>query len=262
MEPQKSQEHLYGFKGILTILYRWIKSILKYPFEIKKNYENYNQVINSIELKLREGRRSHEEIKPLQDLKKRNVLFIHIFIVLPLLLSISITSLKIYSNIPKYQQYFYKVSAPLRANGFFDRVGKSATRVYYSVKHQPVSLEELSYLLYGYLFVLGGAVFMARNPIFKRQKRIQRELVNKKFTDEFNNPWIVIWTPNYLYFDGYNCEPESFVAKKTFWNDIDFQPAEPIIYPEKVTRFIVPRKYELGFNIEFKFAYLSEDEPA
>jgi hypothetical protein len=131
-------------------------------------------------------------------------------------------------------------------------------RVYYTVTNSPFRYNETKYFLFGYSISILGAFLMTKNPLFAYGKMIEKVLMDKRMQVDKDTPWKVVVTPEYLFFEVYNCDFNQFINDKSFWSSINFTPGEYIPFKDKTNRFIVPKKYELDPKIEFKFDFKKE----
>ena len=229
---------------LLKKIWFYLKKLLNYPFVIKNNYNYYNAIISKIIKKTRSV--------GLISLRKRNVMYINLFIYLPLFLGFMVSALTVYQNKAKYELYATRVILPLSGETSVQKGVSFIKRAYYSVRYQPIEYEDFEMILYGYFFAILGAYIMSKHPAFKKQKEIQEVLYKLKKVDGENNPWKVIWTPEALFFETYNCNPYQFQKETKFWNTINFSPAPPIVFEDNKSTFIIPRKFELPAQIIFK----------
>ena len=234
-----------SFKYILkNLLWYNIKKILKYPSKIKKQYGYYNAILSYI------IQRTKSET--LLNLRKRNVYFINSFIILPMFLGMLFTGISMYNHKEKYQVYAIRATLPVEGESNIQIGINVVNRLYKMIVHQPISKEELNYLFYGFLISLLGAKFLSLNPIFKESNKIEDILSKIRKLDADDKPWKVVWTPDAIYFESFLGDPDSFVSKREFWNQINFSPDPPMIDLKDRTKFIIPRKYELPPKIVFK----------
>lgn len=246
-----SVEYIGLRKKILRKLWRMIKAILKYPFDIKNRYAYHNAILTQMMKNIKKNK--PEE---LDKLRTKNVHIVNVAIFLPLMLGIFANCLYFYSESKvqqRYSNYVRRVSLPVGGEGFFGKTKKVTMRGVAMVVNQPVSVTDFNFFFYGYAASILGALFLSANPAFRRAEEIEAVLLKMNKVDGEKHPWRVLWTPNYLFFEAYGCDPHAFVNDVKFWNTINYPPAEPIIFDDQMTKFIVPKKYQLPSKIEFKY---------
>ena len=229
---------------IVNIIWYNIKRLLRYPFKIKNQYGFYNAILSYIL-----GKTKSEN---LLNLRKRNVYFINTFIILTIFLGFLFTGISIFNNKAKYHEYIQRATLPIGGETYFEKTKNSIRRGYKMIVFQPISKEEIQYLIYGFLLSIIGGRFLALNPIFKESKKIEDILSKIRKVDADEKPWRVVWTPDAIYFESFLGDPDSFINDRRFWNEINFTPDPPKIDPKDRKKFIVPRKYELPPKIIFK----------
>lgn len=222
----------------------YVKKLLNYPFVIKNKYGYYNAIISQIIKKTKN--------RGLINLRKRNVLFINLFIFMPLFLGGIFSAATVYSEKARYEAYAQRVVLPLKGETPVQKTFSFFKRGYYSVRYQPIKYSDLEMIIYGYFFAIVGAYVLSKHPAFKEQKRIEKDLIKFKKLDGENKPWKVVWTPEALFFESYGCDPYRFKREVPFWNTINFSPADPILVEGNKNVFIIPKKFELPARIIFK----------
>lgn len=235
----------FSLKYILIyVIWYNLKRLLRYPFQVKNKYGYYNAILSYIIDK-------NKSIN-LLNLRKRNVYFINSFIILPIFLGVLFTGISMYNHKEKYQIYAMRATLPIEGDSYFEKTTNVISRVYKMAVYQPISQDEIQYILYGFILSLVGGRFLALNPIFKKSQKIEEILSKIKKVDADEKPWKVVWTPDAIYFESFLGDPDQFVNQTSFWNTINFSPDPPIVDLKDRTKFIVPRKYELPPKIIFK----------
>lgn len=232
---------------------RLIFSLLKYPFKVKKKYDYYIAIITLMDTKVKDVE--------LKDLKKRMLTILRMLIMLPMFLGVSINLFQIskmedpyLSGKNKYIAFIERAVAPLNSKGVWDTSLKVFKRGYLIFVKNPVDVKDFIPFMLGYAFSIVGALFAAKNPLFEKSDLIEEYLEDMKMTDINKNPWKVVYTPKYIFFQAYGHDHNRFVEKTSFWNNLgDFLPGDPITFAEDSTKFIIPKKYSLPEKIELVF---------
>lgn len=234
----------FNFKYILRyVIWNGFKNIVRYPKKIRNQYGYYNAILSYIIQKTKSDN--------LLNLRQRNVYFINIFIILPMFIGALFSGISVYNNIDKYQLYIKRATLPIDGESYFRIFINLINRIYKMIEFQPFSIDEMKYIVIGFVLSIIGAKFLSLNPIFKKSKQIEDILSKIKKVDADEKPWKVIWTPDAVYFESFLGDPDTFVSQRSFWNTINFSPSPPLIDVKDRTKFIVPRKYELPPKIVF-----------
>lgn len=237
------------YKRVLRLVF----SLLKYPFRIKKKYDYYIAIISLMDTKVKD--------LELKDLKKRMLTILRLLIMMPMFLGVTINLVQLsrledpyLSGRNKYIVFIERSIAPLHSQGFFDTSLKVMKRGYLIFIKNPINLKDFMPFLMGYGLAIVGALFAAKNPLFEKSDLIEEYLQDMKMTDINKNPWKVVYTPKYIFFEAYGHDHNRFVEKTSFWNNLgDFLPGDPIQFSDDSTRFIIPKKYSLPEKIELVF---------
>lgn len=233
-----------SFKFILKKIFRIAVLLLKFPFKVQKKYAYYNAILSLIY--------RHTQANNVLKIRQRNVLLVNLLILLPLYLGVFVTGFRVFQHKEKYQTYISRAMLPINADGVFSKIGKTVVRVYKMVVNQPVSLDEIHFLVWGFSICVFGSFIISQNTLFKESEKIQEVLMGMNKVDGDKKPWKVVWTPDAIYFEAYSCDPNSFVKETRFWYNISFKPANAKILDDN-TKFIVPKKYFLPEKILFNF---------
>lgn len=241
-----------NFKFFLKKILEIVSFLLKYPFRVKKKYESMNAIILMMVPRISERSMS---TKSLFKIRKKNISFINFGILLPIYIGSLISVMVLFLERHKYMIYSKRMFLPIQADGFFDKSSLLFKRIYLGILNQPIEWSHIQWFIYGYLIALIVAyILMQANPMITEQERIRSILAKSKKVNEYGEPWFVLWTPEYIYFNTYNCDPDDFVFKqKPFWNTISYNPSEYILFKEDSNKFIVPKKYELDSKIILDF---------
>lgn len=241
-----------GFKKrTFRKIWRLVKIVLKYPFAIKNKYAYHNAILTQMMRNIRKNK--PEE---LEKLRTKNVHLVNLSIYLPLMLGLFLNIFYFVSTEPvqkRYTTYMQRLSLPIKSEGFFKKGIKVVERGIKAFYYHPLEVRDFKYIFFGYLASIAGALFLSTNPAFRRAEEIEEVLQKMNKVDGDKYAWRVLWTPNYLFFEAYGCDPHAFVNEKKFWNTINYPPAEPIVFDDQMTKFIVPKKYQLPSKIEFKY---------
>jgi hypothetical protein len=248
---QQNIEYISLRKRFLRKSWHLIKIILNYPFEVKNRYAYENAILTQMMKNMKKV-----DPKDLKDLRAKNITLVNLSIFLPMFMGLMLNIMYIGMNPSvknRYNVYLQRLTLPIKSEGVFRKTFAFMERVVKAVYHQPVKFSDFQFTIYGYGLAIGGALFLSANPAFRRAEEIQEVLLKMNKVDGEKNPWRVLWTPNYIFFEAYGCNPHAFVDEVKFWNTINYPPAEPIIFDEQMSKFIVPRKYQLPSKIEFKY---------
>lgn len=248
---QQNIEYISLRKRFLRKLWHFLKIILNYPFEVKNRYAYQNAILTQMMKNMKKV-----DPKDLKDLRAKNITLVNLSIFLPMFFGVVLNVLYFGINPAvknRYTVYGQRLSLPIKSEGIFSKTFAIMERAVKAVYHHPVKFTDFQFVVYGYGLGICGALFLSANPAFRRAEEIQEVLLKMNKVDGEKNPWKVLWTPNYVFFEAYGCNPHAFVDEVKFWNTINYPPAEPIIFDEQMSKFIVPRKYQLPSKIEFKY---------
>jgi uncharacterized protein with PQ loop repeat len=227
---------------------------LKYPFVMKNLYGYLNAQLT--ELMTAIPKDSVPEIKSIRSKNNQNV---NLFIYAPMFFGILLNVFVFISSGDlgvqrKYVIYYHRMTLPIKGDTTIRKGINIITRIVKGTIHNPISLGDFKFFIWGYSLSILGAVFLKLNPIFAENNRISDVLKNMKKVDQEGYPWKVLWTPNFIMFEAYGCEPNEFYKDHKFWNTINFHPDQPIPnVGENRNKFIVPKQYKLPDSMEFVY---------
>lgn len=238
------------FKKILRI----IMYFLKYPFVMKNLYGYLNAQLSEMMTAIPKS--SIDEIKKIRSKNMQNV---NLFIYLPMFVGVILNVFVFLSSGEdgvqrKYVVYYNRMTLPIKGDTTIRKGMNTISRIIKGTIHNPIAISDFKFFIYGYLVSIVGAVILKLNPIFAENNRISEVLKNMKKVDQDGYPWKVLWTPNFIMFEAYGCNPSEFYNDHKFWNTINFHPDQPIPnVGENRNKFIVPKQYKLPDSIEFVY---------
>lgn len=254
----------------LKIFSIFVKLCILPQIKIKARYAIYNaQISDMIKTMSIENISDKEQINYLHIIRKQNVALVNFFLLFPrvigiisLILYVVFKKDPVYTEYNAYYIYFLKVFRGIEYTSFINFLQKIFERIYSSIIHQPIGLNEI-YIIVGTFVITGiGTYILGKHPAFEHQKNIEHVLTQmKKFdgSDE-KRPWKVTWTPNALMFEIFGEDPEKFLLNTAFWKTISFSPSGQIIeFEDNHRKFIVEKKYRLPVTMPIKYKELEKE---
>lgn len=226
-------------------IFRGVMKIIKYPRMMVKKYMAYNaglgEILNEI------------EDPYVFELRKKNNYLVNLAIHGPFFIGLVLSIASLYLHHQDFELYIHKAFSTVHTTGFFNSIAQYFRRMIYILTEIP--LKPLDYIPFigGYLFSVLGAFILSFHPGFQEADRITHIFSTLGYIDSEGKPWKVVWTPNAIMIEAFNCDPKALSENKRFWSTVNFPPSAPNIVPGKMNKFIVQRKYELPTSLVFEY---------
>ena len=249
VEKKTLQQQISGlFKYILLKLL----GFFTFPHKIAKKYSKYNKEIGEMYHEIRDSN--------LARLKARNAKLLNLCIYLPIFLGFIASAISIYSHRNDFSLYHKKITTPIYAKSFPEKIKTISKRISYAVFEIPLNKFDYIFFFGGYFFAFFGAGFLSLNPAFAQEYIMREKFKALKLINENGEPWGLTWTPDALMITSFNNDPLALKANMKFWSTINFPPSNPKIFKNDMNKFIVYKRYELPASVVLEYKGEIEEE--